>query len=228
MLRMENDVLDRETTIPPTALRNVERALEPRYSAYLEEVRRLIYAGLAEVINSGSVEPRVADIVRRAGLSNKAFYRHFRSKEELMLAVLEEAMRLRVAEFEKLLSQAESPLERVRLWIWGVLEQAMNPKLSAATRPLVVHQGRLLESLGPQLYSTVDRLQEPLKSALADARDADQLPDVEPECDAEILYSFVMGFMQARVVGRVIPSREECQRVVDFAMRGLTGGYAAL
>ena len=42
---------------------------------------------------TGDLDPRVTDIVREAGLSNQAFYRHFRSKDELLVAVLADGQR---------------------------------------------------------------------------------------------------------------------------------------
>ena len=36
----------------------------------------------------GNIDPQVRAIVQEAGLSNQAFYRHFASKDALLLAVL--------------------------------------------------------------------------------------------------------------------------------------------
>ena len=55
---------------------------------------------------SGSVDPRVADIVQDAGLTNQAFYRHFRGKDELLLAVLEDGQRRLVSTLERRMARA--------------------------------------------------------------------------------------------------------------------------
>ena len=118
----------------------LERALAARSSrqgrtrqpeVYQDERQRLLAAGMRVIVECGSVEPRVADIVRSAGLSNKAFYRHFRSKDELLLAILEEGMRARVREFDERLERGRSATERVRIWVECVLEQAVNQQLAA-------------------------------------------------------------------------------------------------
>jgi hypothetical protein len=77
-----------DDALPPTAARAVSRSLASRRSTYVEEVQRLLDAGLALMVE-GQDAPRVADIVRRSGLSNQAFYRHFASKDELIVAVVE-------------------------------------------------------------------------------------------------------------------------------------------
>ena len=219
---MGNGILPGETGGSPGALRSAERAIEPRYSVYVEEAQRLIQAGIAELAEKGRLDPRVSDIVRRAGLSNKAFYRHFKSKDELLLAVLEEMMRQQVADFEARVTPEQPPVERIRAWIWAVLESAFDTERAAAQRPLLVHQGRLLGSLSDALWGHVAYLVGLLQSALEEAKEQGQLdPNVDPGRDAEVIYYMAMGWMHGRVIAEVIPPREEAERVVEYAMRGL-------
>ncbi|MGI9590018.1 MAG: TetR/AcrR family transcriptional regulator, partial [Myxococcota bacterium] len=146
----------------------------------------------------------------------------FKSKDELLLAVLEESMRTLAQQFEERLAAEMPPIERVRAWIWGVLEQALDPGRSAEHRPLLVHQGRLLDSLGAQLWEHVARLIGLLQRAIADAQEAGELPEsVDPMRDGEAVFHLAMGWMHGRVIGRVTPTREEAERVVAFALRGL-------
>ncbi|MDJ0848330.1 MAG: TetR/AcrR family transcriptional regulator [Myxococcota bacterium] len=218
---MENEVLDGESTVAPTVARSVQRSLGPRYSAYLDEVQRLLKAGMEEIVASGSVEPRVADIVRRAGLSNKAFYRHFQSKDELLLAILEENLQARVRDFDDRLAKADSALERARLWVWAVVETALDPQLSSTIRPILVYQARLTETLGEQLYSHRDHLRRPLIEALEDGRSSGELEGVDPERDAVCIQYLALGWMHGAVLERRTPAREEAEHVVEFALRGL-------
>ncbi len=218
---MENEVLDSESTVAPTVARSVQRSLGPRYSAYLDEVQRLLKAGMEEIVASGSVEPRVADIVRRAGLSNKAFYRHFQSKDELLLAILEENLHARVRDFDDRLAKADSAVERARLWVWAVIETALDPQLSATIRPILVYQARLTETLGEQLYSHRDHLRRPLIEALEEGLANGELPGIDPERDAVCLQYLALGWMHGAVLERRTPSREEAEHVVEFALRGL-------
>ena len=74
------------------AFRSVERNVERRRLTAEDEVRRLIDACFELVQKTGQLEPRVGEIVAAAGLSNQTFYRYFRSKDELLLAVLDEGV----------------------------------------------------------------------------------------------------------------------------------------
>src|SRR5690606_5850001 len=79
------------------AARIAQRALAKRGAEYASEVRRLLDAGLQVMRACGTASrPRVADVVAAAGLSNDAFYRHFPSKDALVVAIIEDgAERLR-------------------------------------------------------------------------------------------------------------------------------------
>ncbi len=210
-----------ETMIPSSAVRSAERAVEARYSVYLDEAQRLIQAGIDEIREKGGVDPRVSDIVRRAGLSNKAFYRHFKSKEELLLAVLEEGMQRSRDDFDTHLASASTPLERVRTWILRVVELAIDAESASATRPLLVYQATLAENLGPQVRSNVDRLMAPLKQALCDAKAAGELPDIDPARATDHVYFATWGWVHGRILAYVQPTREEAEALADFILRGL-------
>src|SRR5436309_15299752 len=123
--------------------RTVERALAPRHSVYAEEVRRLIDAGVAVMRDGQSTNPRVSEIVAQAGLSNQAFYRHFRSKDELLLAILDDGLRQLVGYLEHQMAKEHSGIGRVRTWVEGVLAQAANEEAAEATRPFVLNGLRL-------------------------------------------------------------------------------------
>jgi AcrR family transcriptional regulator len=219
---MGNEGSDSGSGASPAALKGVEHALGPGYTGYPDEVARLLHAGLQEIAERGDVEPRVVDIVKRAGLSNKAFYRHFRSKDELLLAILEEGMRARVSEFDARLARGRSATERVRIWVECVLEQAVNEQLAALTRPLLVYQARLADSLGEQLWGHADHLRAPLESALRDGLESGELAVLDPRAEAEVIYYLAMGWMHGRVMQRKRATWDEARRVADFALAGLT------
>ena len=99
---MRNVILDR----PNLADSLAERAVGERRDRYADEVRRLVDAAYEVMRAAGDLDPRVADVVRTAGLSNQAFYRHFASKDALLLAVLTDGQ-------ERLLATLTTRMERV-------------------------------------------------------------------------------------------------------------------
>lgn len=202
----------------------MERALSPRRSAYEDEVRRLIEAAFLLIEREGVLEPRVGDIVRQAGLSNQAFYRHFPSKHALLVAVLDEGVRILASYLAHRMAAAASPLARVREWMRGMLEQVLSPEAAAATRPFALARGRLAEAFPEEVAASEEQLTALVREAIRAARDAGELPEADPERDAETLYHQAMGWLLTRLADPKPPSRASAERLVEFALHGLLRG----
>ena len=126
ILAIKNAIPEPETE-PETdvAGRIVRRTLAKRENEYAGEVRRLLDAALEVMGRCGtSSRPRVADIVAAAGLSNEAFYRHFRSKDALVTAILEDGGERLRSYLAHQLAKEPTPEAQVRRWVEGVLAQA--------------------------------------------------------------------------------------------------------
>ena len=212
---MRNDVLAPAIEVP-VAQAVAERALDERRAAYADEVRRLIDAAYTVMRTSGEIEPRVGDVVRAAGLSNQAFYRHFRSKDELLLAVLTDGRQRLVTTLNARMGRAERGAPRVAAWIEGVLAQARNHDAAENTRPFVAHGARIAEAFPSEWARSREALVAPLRDAVADAGG-----DVEHDVDA--IYDLAFGAMETALLRRVHPSADDVAHVVRFALRGIGG-----
>jgi AcrR family transcriptional regulator len=191
------------------ALRVARRSASGRVDAYAGEVRALLDAALAVMQRSGAIDPPVRDIVRVAGLSNQAFYRHFASKDALLVALLDDGQRRLVGTLERRMARAEPGPTQVRAWIEGVLAQCRDARAAAATRPFVVHAARLAELHGDETAASTERLVTLLRTALDDPR------------DAQTVHDLAMATMHRHLLARTAPSREEVDHVVEFAIAGI-------
>lgn len=204
---MQNDVLG-------TAAAVASRTLETRAAVYADEVRRLVDAAYRVMRRLGTLDPRVSDIVREAGLSNQAFYRHFRGKDELLLAVLDDGQRRLESYLVARMARVPTGREQVRAWVEGVLEQARNADAAENTRPFVSNAVRLAEKFPAEHTASRDRLLVPLRTAVLAAGGV--------LADADAIYQLTMGRMQDAVVRRERPSRAETEHLVTFALRGMS------
>src|SRR5258708_28890848 len=102
----------------------------------------------------GDIDPQARDIVKAAGLSNQAFYRHFPSKDALLLAVLADGQRQLVDYLRSRVGSTADPETQVRRWIEGVLAQARNPAAAEATRPFAINGARLADRYPDDLAAT--------------------------------------------------------------------------
>ena len=207
---MKNAVLDGSI-----ALAAVERSLAERHARTRDEVARLIEAGISVMRSSRTVEPRVHDIIRTAGLSNQAFYRHFRSKDELLLAILDHGLRELVAHLTTRMSTATSDAERVTSWIEGMLDQARNRVAADATRAFVLDSFRLTARFPDETRRSFDVLITPLRDTLSSPgrRDA--------EADATAIHHLTRGLLETHLARGTEPTEGEVAHVVGFALRGV-------
>jgi len=205
----------------PAVERAVDRALARQRDAYALEADRLVEAALGLIRERGELEPPVAAIVRRARLSNQAFYRHFRSKHELLVAVLDHGIEVLAEYLAERMAKAPSATERVRTWLRGMLQQALDPRGAEGTRPFVLARGRLARHYPEEVALSEQRLTALVREALEEAKRTGELPDAEPAADAESLYQLAMGWLEARLSGDAPADRAHAARIEAFALAGL-------
>jgi len=190
------------------------RTTRERTAAYADEVRRLLDAAYTVLRRTGELEPRVGDVVREAGLSNQAFYRHFRSKDELLLALLDDGQRRLLAALEGRMLRVgagEAGEARVRAWVEGVLEQARRSEAADNTRPFVVNGLRLADRFPLEWSRSRDALLAPLRAAIDDLGG-------DAERGAPAVYHLAFGAMQDALVRRERPSDTDVEHVVHCAL----------
>jgi AcrR family transcriptional regulator len=186
------------------------RTLQDRADAYAEEVRRLLDATYAVMRSTGDDDPRVSDIVRESKLSNQAFYRHFRGKDELFVALLADGQRRLVETLTTRMAAVGPGAPRVRAWVEVLLAQAQHSAAAANTRPFAINGLRLADRFPAEWNASREDLLAPLRVALIEADgDAD---------DAPLVYHLAMGAMQDALVRREVPSDADVARVVDAAL----------
>ena len=104
-------------------------------------MRRIVDRTLALIERTGSVDPSLREILAETGLSTQAFYRHFRSKDELLLVLLDDGRRQLVSYLGHRMAAVDDPREKVGAWVRGVLAQGMNEPAASRTRPFVASGG---------------------------------------------------------------------------------------
>jgi AcrR family transcriptional regulator len=202
----------------------VDRSIEKRRATAQSEIESLVSAALNVIRRTGRLEPTVSDILAEAGLSNQAFYRHFRSKHELLVAVLDRGIRGLATYLRGRMAHADSPMDAIREWIRGIAAQAGDPDGAQATRPFVLARGKLAESFPAEVARSATQIKAPLRAALERAVDSGEAPEADPERDSEALYLLMMGFVEARLLEGRIPQRDEVAHLETFILSGLSRG----
>lgn len=184
-----------------------DRTLADRHETYAAEIRALLDAALTVMRRDETIDPRVSDIVRTAGLSNQAFYRHFRGKDELLVALLDDGRQRLLTTIERRMARADGEAEQVRAWIEVVLAQARDPEAAAATRPFAINGDRLAVEFPDETRRSRDRLVDPLRAIVG-------------EPGALAVYHLAMGTTHDALLNRQAPTRADVDHVVEFALKG--------
>jgi AcrR family transcriptional regulator len=194
------------------ASRIAQRALAKREADYATEVRRLLDAGLAVMRDCGTTSrPRVADIVAAAGLSNDAFYRHFRSKDALVAALLQDGTERLLSYVSHQMAKHADPREKVRCWVAGVLSQA-DPDIAAITRAVLWNAGSLSWDPAAGPPSPSGPLSELLHAPFAESGSA------QPELDAALAAHACVGMLSDYLRRCAQPTASDIDRITAFCL----------
>ncbi|ORA20093.1 TetR/AcrR family transcriptional regulator [Mycobacterium arosiense] len=192
----------------------VERALDDRQREATEEVERILAAAVRVMERVAPEAPRVSDIVAEAGSSNKAFYRYFAGKDDLILAVMERGVAIVVSYLEHQMAKESRPRDKVMRWIEGTLAQVADPHLISLTRAAA---GQM--SAGTSWRAADREMMLPLRELLVEPVAA--LGSADVERDVEAVFSCTAATMR-RYVGSVEqPGADDIAHVVQFCLRGL-------
>jgi AcrR family transcriptional regulator len=202
----------------------ISRSLGRRYDAAADEVSRLVESAYRVIERSGTVDPRMREILADAGLSTQAFYRHFPSKDDLLLVLLDDGARRLTDYLTHQMAKATTARGRVRAWIEGVLAQAIDAEAAARTRPFLANLARLAERYPDAQQAQVSTVVAPLVAAVRDAVKAGDARSADPAADARAIYHLAMGDMEAHVLARTSPTKREVNQVVSFALRAIGAG----
>jgi len=201
--------------------RAVRRGFTERYAAAEEDVARIIDATYRVMERTGTIDPKVRDILVEAGFSSPTFYRHFASKDELLLVILDDGRRQLADYLTHRMAKAPDAWGRVRAWIEGVMAQATNEAAAARTRPFVANAGRIAEQFPEEHAASVHGPLDLLAAAIAEgARDGSLTPADAPR-DAQAVNDLVFATMERHVLARTRPSPTELRALVAFCERAL-------
>ncbi|HEX7132045.1 MAG TPA: TetR/AcrR family transcriptional regulator [Iamia sp.] len=178
----------------PAATRGVERALAPHRERYEAEVELLVRAAFAVIRRTGSASPTVAEILAEAGLSTTAFYRHFPTKDDLLVTLLERAHERTGQHIARAVETAPDPAARVDAWITALFDMVATRRDVRANRPFLLAHPRLLERYPDEIGAGIDRL----VAGLAELLEAAGAEGIDPAVTARLTYHLVFGYLVDR------------------------------
>jgi AcrR family transcriptional regulator len=182
----------------------------------VDEVELLLTAAEAVLARSGYEGLRVDDVLDEAGLSTRAFYRHFRGKSELFLALFDREAARAGERLRRKVAAAASAAEKVEVWVGATLALAYDTRLARRTRVFLVERQVIASEFPDDVTRCVGLQLAPLEEAIEEGRASGAFPTAEPERDALAIHHLCSGLMTDKLVGTGSLGRNEA---VELATR---------
>jgi AcrR family transcriptional regulator len=185
--------------------------------------RDLILLAALEVLrrNDGE-EATVADILQEAGLSTRAFYRHFQTKEDVIRALYERDAESFGAHLRRRVEAAADPDDALAIWVNEMLGLAYDrrraERVSALSSLMVL---RVVAGTRAQQLGT-DLLALPLRSVLEQGAATGRFHEVRPDLDIRTIRAITMEAVNWARTGEVkLTRREAADHVLRFSRAAL-------
>ncbi len=170
----------------------------------------------------------VAAILHRAGVSTRAFYRHFESKDELFLAMLRQETDALAERLDRIPFEVPGgPAHHLKAWIdgmFGVIQDAQVRMHLTVIDSDEVRAAKGYRETREQAH--VDR-ERSLVAILRCGLDDGSFPLTDPDRDAEAISAVISRVLMGQSPDDEDGLHEAQARVLDFALRALGADRSA-
>ena len=195
--------------------RAVERAVRVAKERARDEVHLLVAAGRKLLHRDGAADMTIADVLSEAGLSTRAFYRHFASKSDLLLAIYDHE----VERYRPLLQRRLDAATTARAASKPGSTSCSRPGSNRARRahPRDVHLGDPVATGVPGWSSRRCAPRSPTRSRRCSkpGRADGSFPNAEPARDAQFIRALTWEIVEEHLSGAeidIVAAREDVLR----------------
>src|SRR5689334_4897835 len=175
------------------------RVALPREEKYRAEKQRIMRSAYELIQRDGSKETSVHDILDAAGISTRAFYRHFRSRDELVLEMYRVDCERVNATLAAAVAAAPDPSAALAAWIDQNLAVVYDARRLRHAVVLSSWEVSSAEGFTDVKNAGLAEQRAPLVALLRDGRDQGVFPYTDPETDALAIQAVVGAHMRARL-----------------------------
>jgi AcrR family transcriptional regulator len=188
------------------AQRAFERMVEENKRAQKRDPAAALVAAAQDLSQNGDFT--VKEVADRAGVAVQTFYRHFGSKDELVLAVIEENLAAGARGITETMSSIADPLDRLEAMFRFMLGTRSSPSLRFHARERV----RLSESYAAEVEAAYSPIRMLFIDALSQVAAAGEANPIDLERDADVVMHILLSYAHM-LASHAIPGNEE--QIVD-------------
>lgn len=191
-------------------------------SRTMRQAKRIVDAGRRLVMTQG--EFTTQELVKEAGVALQTFYRHFGSKDALLLAVIEESISEQMARAEELARYLPDPVARLRFYITSLLQTLGDPEGAAGARQITAEHWRLYQEFPNEITDAARPFVDLLRRELLAAEEAGLVTPNDPEQDAWLMVELVRSVFHHYAFAKVDrPPEQIAEHVWSFCFRAVGG-----
>lgn len=213
-------ILD-EDEVPEWKRQSVDRSLKAARQRAQARTDRFVDATIELMGEKGSIDFTVQDVVDRARMSIRTFYKFFASKDELLSAVYQTIVAKEVTpRLRKRCEQEADPLLRIHAYIDGLYE--LTSDASPVQRALTAYHNRLAETRPSDLDSAFRPQVDLVVELISGAVDGGRLrPTLEIEKLANVLHQAILAIVHTRTLGTGTPVPISAEDLWLFCAHGM-------
>lgn len=209
---------------PAWQTRALERSLGDARARSVVRLSQFVAAARELAAETASSSFTVQQVVERSGQSLKSFYRLFESKDDLLLALLEEDSAVGARLLAEMLRSRTVPAERVHAYVTGVF-RLMRVGDAGYVSVLVREHRRLAETRPEQMSIALAPFIDLLADELDRALSSGEMPSRDTRRDAATIFDLMLLKGHDLVLGRGTPGSDQmADYVYDLVWNGLAGG----
>ncbi|HEX4377334.1 MAG TPA: helix-turn-helix domain-containing protein [Steroidobacteraceae bacterium] len=177
--------------------RSAVRVLALRRPGVLERSRRIVEAAYSLLTDEGLDGLTIRAVLDRSRLSRRAFYERFADKDDLLLAVFEEVMRITASDYAIQMRKLSDPMDRLRLIVIGVVlgtgsaDRPDDPAGSRRAAAMSREHLRLAQARPAELQAALSPLLTLIEQQLADGMRAGTFRHDDARRMAALIYNLV-------------------------------------
>ncbi|MEU1980992.1 TetR/AcrR family transcriptional regulator [Nocardia sp. NPDC019395] len=200
---------DRSRAVQRSRARSVEQA-----QAIVAAARRLLQADGAALTTQ--------ELAKEAGIALQTFYRHFPSKDELLLAVFEDVISERTAELEVAARELPDPVARLHFYITRVL-RSVGENADFGPRFVTAEHWRLHQLFPAEMARANQPFAVLIERELREAEAAGLLRPNDPAGDAWFVMKLVMSVFHHYAYTPTRDSGDAAERLWTFCLAAFGG-----
>nr|WP_234712964.1 TetR/AcrR family transcriptional regulator [Mycolicibacterium komanii] len=197
--------------------------MQPEFAE--QDRERIIEAAYACLSQPHAGPVPVAAILQRAGVSTRAFYRHFESKDELFLAMLREETGALARRLDRVVQEKSgAPAEQLEAWIDGMFGLIYDDQTRMHFTVIDSDEVRAAKGYRATRDKAHADRERSLVAILQRGRDDGSFPLTDPEQDAIAINAIISRVLISQTFDDHDGLRRAKARVLDFALRALGAG----